>query len=29
VPDGVREVSGALDDGAFGDPWASAYRNTP
>jgi nucleoside-diphosphate-sugar epimerase len=29
VPDGVREVAGALDDGAFGDPWASAYRNTP
>jgi nucleoside-diphosphate-sugar epimerase len=29
VPDGVREVAQALDGRAFGDPWASAYRNTP
>jgi nucleoside-diphosphate-sugar epimerase len=29
VPDGVREVAGALDEGAFEDPWASAYRNIP
>jgi nucleoside-diphosphate-sugar epimerase len=29
VPDGVREVAAALDDGAFEDPWASAYRNIP
>ena len=29
VPDGVREVAHALDDGAFSDPWAPAYRNIP
>jgi nucleoside-diphosphate-sugar epimerase len=29
VPDGVREVAAALDDGAFEDPWAPAYRNIP
>ena len=28
VPDGVREVVQALEDGAFGDAWAAAYSNT-
>jgi nucleoside-diphosphate-sugar epimerase len=29
VPDGVREVASALDDGAFDDPYAPRYRNIP
>jgi tRNA threonylcarbamoyl adenosine modification protein YeaZ len=29
VPDGVREVALALDEGAFADPWAAAHRNIP
>jgi nucleoside-diphosphate-sugar epimerase len=29
VPDGVREVARALDEGAFADPWATSHRNTP
>lgn len=29
VPDGVREVARGLDEGAFGDPFAAAHRNTP
>ena len=27
VPDGIAEVAAALDRGAFGDPYASRYRN--
>jgi nucleoside-diphosphate-sugar epimerase len=29
VPDGVREVAGALDAGEFEDPWSPGLRNTP
>jgi nucleoside-diphosphate-sugar epimerase len=29
VPDGVREVAGALDEGLFSDPWAARHRNIP
>jgi len=29
VADGVREVAGALDAGAFEDPWSSRLRNIP
>jgi nucleoside-diphosphate-sugar epimerase len=29
VPDGVREVAQALDEGVFADPWATSHRNTP
>jgi nucleoside-diphosphate-sugar epimerase len=29
VPDGVREVAGALDEGLFADPWAARHRNIP
>jgi nucleoside-diphosphate-sugar epimerase len=29
VPDGVREVARALDDGVFADPWATSHRNIP
>jgi nucleoside-diphosphate-sugar epimerase len=27
VPDGIAEVAAALDEGAFGDPFAAGYRN--
>jgi nucleoside-diphosphate-sugar epimerase len=29
VPDGVREVAGALDEGVFADPWGAGHRNVP
>ena len=29
VPDGVREVARALDEGVFPDPWAASHRNIP
>jgi nucleoside-diphosphate-sugar epimerase len=29
VPDGIAEIIGALDVGAFGDPFDPRYRNTP
>jgi len=29
VPDGVREIARGLEDGAFGDPFDAAHRNTP
>jgi nucleoside-diphosphate-sugar epimerase len=29
VPDGVGEVAGALDAGAFDDPWSPRHRNIP
>ncbi len=29
VADGVREIAAALDQGAFADPYASRYTNTP
>ena len=29
VPDGVREVARELEAGAFDDPFAAEYRNTP
>jgi nucleoside-diphosphate-sugar epimerase len=29
VPDGVREVARALDDGVFADPWSARHRNIP
>jgi nucleoside-diphosphate-sugar epimerase len=29
VPDGIAEVIAALDEGRFGDPFASVYRNVP
>jgi nucleoside-diphosphate-sugar epimerase len=29
VADGVREIAAALDEGAFDDPYASRYTNTP
>jgi nucleoside-diphosphate-sugar epimerase len=29
VPDGIAEVIGALDAGAFGDPFDSRYKNVP
>jgi nucleoside-diphosphate-sugar epimerase len=29
VPDGIGEVITALDEGRFGDPFASVYRNVP
>jgi nucleoside-diphosphate-sugar epimerase len=29
VPDGVREVVGALDAGVFEDPWSPQHRNIP
>jgi nucleoside-diphosphate-sugar epimerase len=29
VPDGIAEIIGALDAGAFGDPYDPRYRNTP
>jgi nucleoside-diphosphate-sugar epimerase len=29
VPDGIAEIIAALDEGRFGDPFASVYRNVP
>jgi nucleoside-diphosphate-sugar epimerase len=29
VPDGVREVARALDEGVFADPWSARHRNIP
>ncbi len=29
VPDGIAEIISALDEGRFGDPFASQYRNVP
>jgi nucleoside-diphosphate-sugar epimerase len=29
VPDGISEIISALDEGRFGDPFASHYRNVP
>ena len=27
VPDGIAEISGALEDGLFADPYGAQYRN--
>ncbi len=29
VPDGIAEIMQALDDGRFGDPYDSRYKNIP
>jgi hypothetical protein len=29
VPDGVREIAAGLEAGAFKDPFAGRYSNTP